>query len=302
MKRKIFIFIGLFAILLSAFSIPVNAQSNTAFYTNANGATLTEEQYNYLIDFFSETTLYTMTAEQLNFVKNETNLTKTTETKYIKTDEFYDRTGNLIERVETELSEEEALNYEEEPTTYAWNVTHTTSMKRLYMQVVSGSASTKIVTLTNTWLSLPSVRSFDVIALRPETNSMTINVNSGLISGYQKWDGNVINYNSGSDNTKISSSFTGKGGIGISMNIVDDVSSTLENSMTVYFLCGASTFKIAGTYQHATSTVTLAQSQNYSFSSSGLGEVLDFASSVESKYDNMRGVKLTYNYADELYG
>ena len=114
MKRKIFIFIGLFAILLSAFSIPVNAQSNTAFYTNANGATLTEEQYNYLIDFFSETTLYTMTAEQLNFVKNETNLTKTTETKYIKTDEFYDRTGNLIERVETELSEEEALNYEEE--------------------------------------------------------------------------------------------------------------------------------------------------------------------------------------------
>ena len=84
MKRKIFIFIGLFAILLSAFSIPVNAQSNTAFYTNANGATLTEEQYNYLIDFFSETTLYTMTAEQLNFVKNETNLTKTTETKYIK--------------------------------------------------------------------------------------------------------------------------------------------------------------------------------------------------------------------------
>ena len=302
MKRKIFIFIGLFAILLSAFSIPVNAQSNTAFYTNANGATLTEEQYNYLIDFFSETTLYTMTAEQLNFVKNETNLTKTTETKYIKTDEFYDRTGNLIERVETELSEEEALNYEEEPTTYAWNVTHTTSMKRLYMQVVSSSASTKIVTLTNTWLSLPSVRSFDVIALRPETNSMTINVNSGLISGYQKWDGNVINYNSGSDNTKISSSFTGKGGIGISMNIVDDVSSTLENSMTVYFLCGASTFKIAGTYQHATSTVTLAQSQNYSFSSSGLGEVLDFASSVESKYDNMRGVKLTYNYADELYG
>lgn len=243
-----------------------------------------------------------LTQEQLNFVKNETNLTKTTETKYIKTDEFYDRTGNLIERVETELSEEEALNYEEEPTTYAWNVTHTTSMKKLYMQVVSGSASTKIVTLTNTWLSLPSVRSFDVIALRPETNSMTINVNSSSISGYQKWDGNIINYNSGSDNTKISSSFTGRGGIGISMNIVDDVSSTLENSMTVYFLCGASTFTIAGTYQHATSTVTLAQSKNYSFSSSGLGEVLDFASSVESKYDNMRGVKLTYNYADELYG
>ena len=70
------------------------------------------------------------------------------------------------------------------------------------MQVVSGSASTKIVTITNTWLSLPKVRSFDVIALRPATNSMTINVNSGMISGYQKWDGNTISYNSSSSNTK----------------------------------------------------------------------------------------------------
>lgn len=82
--------------------------------------------------------------------------------------------------------------------------------------------------------------------MRPATNSMTINVNSGMISGYQKWDGNTISYNSTSSNTKKSSSFTGNGGIGISMNVVDAVSSSLECSMTVYFVCGSSTFNIAG--------------------------------------------------------
>lgn len=300
MKR---ILVGIFAmaLLFTSFTT-VNAQESTDFYTNSYGATLTEEQYNYLINYFSENTLYTMTAEQLNFVKNETDLNMETETKYIRTDEFFDLDGNLIESFETEVTEEEALNYEEDSTTYAWNVTHTTSMKRLYMQVVSGSASTKIVTITNTWLSLPQVRSFDVIALRPGTNSMTINVNSSMISGYQRWDGNTINYNSSSSNTKISSSFTGNGGIGISMNIVDAVSSSLECSMTVYFLCGASNFKIYGTYQHATSDVSLSQSQDYTFNQSGMGQVLKFASSVASKYDNMQGVYLSYNYADEIYG
>ena len=298
--KKIFI-----TLLMAVMVLPtmVLAQEVT-YYTNANGVTLTEEQYNYLTGYFSENTLYSMTEEQLNLIKDDRNLTITTETKYIRTDEVYDNMGNLLELVETEVSEEDALNYDEQEqiTPYAWNVTYQTTMKRLYMQVVSSSASTKIVTITNTWLSLPKVRSFDVIALRPEANSMTINVNSNTISGYQNWDGNVINYNGISSNTKKSSSFTGNGGIGISMNIVDNVSSSLETSMTVYFLCGNSTFSIAGTYQHATSDVTLAQSQNYSFSLSGYGNVLSFASSVASKYDDMQGVKLTYNHGDELYG
>ena len=298
--KKIFI-----TLLMAVMVLPtmVSAQEVT-YYTNANGVTLTEEQYNYLTGYFSENTLYSMTKEQLNLIKDDRNLTITTETKYIRTDEVYDNMGNLLESVETEVYEEDALNYDEQEliTPYAWNVTYQTTMKRLYMQVVSGSDSTKIVTITNTWLSLPKVRSFDVIALRPETNSMTINVNSNTISGYQNWDGNVINYNGSSSNTKKSSSFTGNGGIGISMNIVDNVSSSLETSMTVIFLCGNSNFSIAGTYQHATSDVTLAQSQNYSFSSSGYGNVLSFASSVASKYDDMQGVKLTYNHGDELYG
>lgn len=294
-----------FIVLLVTFMImpAIVFAQEIVYYTNEKGATLTEEQYNYLIDFFDEDTLYTMTMEQINLIKDMRDLTVTTETKYVRTDEIYDITGNLLDVDNNEVTEEEALNYEEDSliSTYAWNITYQTTMKKLYMKVVSGSTSTKIVTITNTWLSLPNVRSFDVIALRPETNSMSINVNSDLISGYQKWDGNVISYDINSSNLKKSSTFNGKGGVGISMNIVDDVSSSLVNSMTVYFLCSNSDFEIYGTYQHATSDVTLAQSQNYSFKSSGYGGVLDFASSVKSKYDNMNGVYLHYTYPEEIY-
>lgn len=113
-------FLGMFAVLLLfTCSVMANAQSNTNFYTNSNGVSLTEEQYNYLINYFSESTLYTMTAEQLNFVKNEANLNVETKTVYIRTDEYFDALGNLIDSIETEVSEGEALNYEKEASPFA---------------------------------------------------------------------------------------------------------------------------------------------------------------------------------------
>ncbi len=269
-----------------------------------NGAVLTEEQYDRLSQVFSEDTLYTMTPETIDLVKDETNLKKTEKESYIRIDTYYDNDGTLVDQVETEVSEAEALNFgDDEITTYSWNGTHQTNMKRLHMQVIAnGYASQKVVTLTNTWLSIPSTKSYDVIALRPGSNSMTVNVSTSTISGYQKWDGNYVNYDKNSDNTKISSSFTGKGGIGISMNIVDSVTSSLENSMTVVFISGADPFKISGTYQHAQSNVTLSESKNYTFSDKGYGNVLDFASSVKSKYDQMQGIELSYSFGEELFG
>ncbi len=77
------------------FPIMVLAQGAT-YYTNASGVTLTEEQYNYLIEYFSENTLYSMTEEQLNLIKDDRNLTLTTETKYIRTDEVYDNMGMVM--------------------------------------------------------------------------------------------------------------------------------------------------------------------------------------------------------------
>ena len=293
-------------LLVSLMILPTTtfAKEEIVYYTNLNGATLTKEQYNRLIEVFDEDTIYTMTLELINNVKNQTNFKTTEVEKYMKVESYYNRNGDLIERTEKEVTKEEALNdtNDGKMIPYNWNVTYQTNMKRLYMKVVSATATDRIVTITNTWLSIPSVKSYDVIAVRPGSNAMSVNLSANTISGYQKWDGNYVYYDTHSANTKKSSSFTGKGGVGISMNIVDGVTSSLENSMTVQFISGSSPFKIFGTYQHATSNLTLADSQNYSFSSLGLGEVLNFASSVKSKYDNMKGVKLEYIYAEEIYG
>ena len=77
------------------------------------------------------------------------------------------------------------------------------------------------------------------------------------------------------------------------MNIVDSVSSSLSNSMSVTIINNSTTYTAYGTYQHATSDVTLSQSKNYSISSSGLGGVLAFANSVIGYYDGMQGVDIT---------
>lgn len=96
--------------MLITIPVMVLAQENV-YYTNEKGATLTEEQYNYLIDYFDEDTLYTMTVEQIDLIKDNRNLTVTTETKYVRTDEVYDTTGVLLEVENTEVTEDEALNY-----------------------------------------------------------------------------------------------------------------------------------------------------------------------------------------------
>ncbi len=272
------------------------------YYTNSYGVNLTQEQYNKLLSVFSEESIYTMTPETLEIVKNAEYFTKTESEKYIRVDSYYDVYGNIVKQTETEITKSEALdNNDGKITPYSWNITHQTNMKKLYMQVISPAyMSHKVVTLTNTWLSIPVTKSFDVIAVRPETHSLVVTILPATISGYQKWDGNIINYNVNNNNTKRSASFTGNGGVGISMNIVDDVKSTLENSLTVTFVSEADPFKIWGTYQHAQSDVTLAQSQNYSFGSSGLGNVLNFNSSIKSKYDGMQGVYLDYYFGEHL--
>lgn len=145
--------------------------------------------------------------------------------------------------------------------------------------------SVKTITITNIWLSLPSTRSYDVIGFRNGTGT-SVSINS--VSGYQNYDNNIISYTSSSGNLK-----TTKNGCGISMNIVDSVSSSLSNGMTVTIWNNSTIYTAYGSYQHAITDVTLSQSQNYSINANGLGGVLDFASSVRGYYDGMQGVDIT---------
>lgn len=285
MKRKK---IALFLLIATMFfpSSILAKENNLTFYTNMNGVELTKEQYSNLNKVFDEDTIATLTEQQINYYKNNSNLSKTENTKYIRTDNYYDNNGNLISSEDTIVNENDALSFikSQNEGISILGSSHQTTMKKLTISLVT-THSVKTITITNTWLSIPSTKSYDVIGFRNGTGT-SLSISS--VSGYQNYDGNVISYKNGGDNYK-----EPKGGCGISMNIVDSVSSSLSNGMTVTIWNNATTYTAYGTYQHAQSNVTLAQSKNYTISSSGLGGVLDFENSVKGYYDGMQGVDIT---------
>ncbi len=279
--------------IMTIFAPTVASAKETVYYTNLNGVEMTETEYNNLRNIYDEDTIATLEKATVDLFKDKENLVVTRTEKYIQVDEYIDNNGNVIETEQKEVTKEEAEAFVENQKNGIQTraSSHQTSMKRIVISGTAGTASTKTVTITNTWLSIPAVKSYDVIAFGNGSGlSMTIN----SISGYQKWDGNTISYNSNSQNTKKSNT----GGVGISMNIVDDVRSSLVNSLTVTFYNTANPFRAYGTYQHAVQNVTLAQSQDYSFSRNGLGGVLNFSSSVKSKYDAMQGVDTTITFGE----
>lgn len=287
-EKSIIMFLVVVALI---FPSSIFAKENSQiFYTNMNGVELTEEQYLNLSKVFDENTIATLTQQQIDYHKNNSNLRKVENTRYIKTDDFYDLNGNLINSIETVVNENEALSFvkrqNEGITTLSSS--HETSMKKLTISLVT-THSVKTITITNTWLSIPSTKSYDVIGFRNGTGT-SVSINS--VSGYQNYDGNVISYKMGGDNYN-----SPRGGCGISMNIVDSVSSSLSNGMTVTIWNNSTTYTAYGTYQHAQSNVTLSQSKKYTISASGLGSVLNFDNSVKGYYDGMQGVDIT-GYVD----
>lgn len=286
--------------------IPVSAAKNEkAYFTNMNGAQLTKEQYNYLLNYFSADTLNTMSTDMIANLKKANKLKSTKTTKYIRMDtDIID--GKITAQEDTEVSKDE---YDSSPSikpikdigllySYSGNTgnpTHETTYKRISIEIVTGaSVSVKYVTLTNVWKQIPEYKSFDVLAVSPGSKTMQINTSTTLMSGYQKWDGNIINYDKNSKNFKRGN---GTGlwykGVSLSQDLVDATKYSLENSMTVQFMNGDLTFSARGCYQHAQGNISLSQSQNYTFSSSGMGGLLLFNSSVAKYYDDTQGVQDT---------
>ncbi|MFA9399093.1 MAG: hypothetical protein ACERKV_12635 [Clostridiaceae bacterium] len=310
MRKGLIIFLF---VVLTIMPTTVYAGNNEfIYYTNSNGVELTKQQYSNLLRGFDVDIINSMTQEMIDLYKNDGELNNYCENEaYILSDETYDVSGNLKSVKETKLTEKQAKEYlknkkidvSEDNSANSvtgisllslsnWSDTHTTAMKKITMNVTTGaSVSYKSVTLTTEWLILPSIRSYDVIDLMPGSTSFTIN--NTCISGYQKADSTTYSYSYGSSNTKITST-----GVGISMNLSNSATSSLVCSITVIFITGADPFYAYGSYQHATSTVTLSESQNYSINSGGYGGVIDFNSSVKSKYDNTSGLSVRWSLSD----
>lgn len=296
MRKRILSFITLLLLVITT-TVPTyaNNQKNDSdiYYTTQHGVELTQTQYENLTKVYTPEELDCLPIPFIERNKNDDQLRLAdSDEAYVVTQTLYDDNNQPVNTINKEVSETEAMMLANLPKTTLSNSWETSTKKITIKVVLGASISTKRITLINKWLSLPKVRSFDVLAIRPSAAS--ISLLDSEFDAAQNYDNKSINYSFYGDNTKkLTGWTTGQGGIGTSMNIVDDVSTSLSNSMAITLLTGALPFTVYGTYQHATSDLTLSQSQNYTFSSSGLGGVLKFANSVSSKYDGMKGVSAT---------
>lgn len=269
----------------------VSAESNS-FYVNDNNISMTEKQYNYLLNFYSPTYVTTMSQSIFDQEMNKNLVLESVDQKYIKTITHRGLNGEIISN-DYEITKDE---YENPITTHAnceigtaidcWD----TNYKKLALYIwrdEDDSTSMRIV-LQNYWKVMPAVRSYDVIGVR-YNNFVASNAWGDQYvyitsSGYTD-----IQYSYGGSNMNIKSN-----GIGISQNIVNNSDLyDLSNRLCIDGHTTSSSLGIYGSYQHATSDVTLDQSKNYTFGN-GLGGVFVFNSGIGSKYDNTRGVSYVY--------
>ncbi len=164
----------------------------------------------------------------------------------------------------------------------------TTNYKKLQITMAPYDSITYAVMLDLTWLYIPAVKSYDVIALRFNDAVMAQSSATGVQS-YTLSTGSqdAVGYGYGGTNMVMKDN-----GYGISMNIVDKKLSALYNHTSVNVAVSGSNPYAYGAYEHAMDNVSLAQSKNYNISAAGMGRVINFAESVWDHYDNMQGVSV----------
>lgn len=164
------------------------------------------------------------------------------------------------------------VDYIEHTNPFSRGTSHSTSNKSVSI-IKSGSK----ITLKAIWFSTPNTKAYDVIAARFENVSLKDNY---VFKQIYKDDGAY---------STSSTCYVQKfgNGLGCSFKVADG---TNHEIYLEFNISGSGT--IYGSYQHAKHSTTLNESKKYTLSSSGLGQVLNFDSSVKDKYDGMGGVNL----------
>lgn len=218
----------------------VNAEVNSGFYTNQNGVVFEREVYDKLVNLYSKNYIETIMEEEYERISS------------ISVDDIIvDEYSDLL----------------------PFGPSFSTSAKTVKL-IKSGN----YVTLMATWKGIPTIKSYDVIAVR--FSGVSLNGSFTFKQTYISNNSLVTSYSS--SNQQFSNGF------GSSFLVGNG--SGLEISLT-FMVSGTGT--IYGSYQHASSTTTLAQSKKYTISYLGYGGVIKFDDSVKNKYDAMTGVDLS---------
>ena len=277
------------------------------FYINSLGLRLSESEYNELLLYTNEYVIDLMSEEEYSYIKNDIDTCfESSEVKYVKS--TYNESDNEIlqEEYMTENEMLESINNKNVSTYALSDRTDTviTEMKRIVMQMVNVNASSKTVQLTCEWISIPKVKSYDIIAFRFTDTAVTIDTYfTSNIIGKQYYDDSEITYNYDSNNIKYLDN-----GLGVSMNIVDSTKKSLACTFKTRFLTPTKTdetdtevrpFFVYGSYQHAVANVTLSESQDYTLHYWGLGHVIYFDNEMVKKYDETPGLEVFGSINDE---
>lgn len=298
--KKGLLFIG--CLLIGIGSSRALTLNEDGSYTNAKNVKISSEQYKILKENYNDKIIDNITESDLGFMSEKrTNLEK--KEIYAITTYTTDMFGNIIESKTIEATKEDAyavakndslivdsqgslveLNSGNQISPY--NKTYSTESK-----IITGTYWRKDnngygASLIATWIKLPKIRQFDVMAMRWD-KSTDIN----YIFGAQYGDSNtkMSKYYDGSPNIKKTNY-----GAGISMNLHDSYKKECELFLEVGSETDFGSFVYA-TYQHArnSNANTLAISQSYTFASNGLGGVLYYNNSkYRNYYDGMQGLTL----------
>lgn len=142
------------------------------------------------------------------------------------------------------------------------------------LKISKSCSSTCYINVTATWTEDPSVRSYDVIgAYLKNTELLNTPVTTVRSSSGTSTSSEIQNFSNG---------------FGVSIKLPTSGSSIIV-SQTFKVSTGGTVY---ASYQHATSSISLANSKNYTISSSGYGGVFNFTGTAASVYDRMNGVSI----------
>lgn len=296
MKRiNKFLFNTIFVCALFLISvISVNAES--VYYTNSKGVQMTQAQYDYLAEVYSDFRIDNMTQDQFNSNINLTNRTITD--MYIIEEEARDSSNNLLLKNTLVLTPSEYTEYKEnvksrQPQTRT-DMTTVVTTSEVKMSLITGivynsSANILKIVINTKWINgIPSVKSFDISAFLFSTTG-TLQLSRMEAEGYQVSDAGSVTYGNEGGNSKWQAN-----AYGTSMNIINGTKKSLELEVAVaYYFFGSGNLNVNATYQHATRDVTLAQSHTYHFSTDGCGGVVNFYNNVGNYYNSNPGVTKT---------
>lgn len=144
-------------------------------------------------------------------------------------------------------------------------------------KIVKSCNSTEcLVTLTATWNLIPTINSYDVIGFRPTSASITT-IGTAKVTG----NGYSVSYPASSAQ---------QSGTGFGHSVKLGGVSNMKASTYMYCTPSGTVY---GSYQHAMSNISLANSKLYTISAGGYGYVFHFYGAASGIYDNATGVYIS---------